>query len=378
MRLARAGVRRLVGANGARAFGQVGGVQQRLGRHRAGPAHGVDIAHMGLQVGKGELHRLDLEVHGAGAVEPGLGNIPMFEHAQRHQRANALAVRADFVQFQIAVGHADRLDPVRAVGGEVGFVDAAPGGAGMVGNLSCQFTVIEVLPAGAGDAGQRFRLSGADKALAGQRRPATRGERLGKTGLVAQHRHLGLPLAMDRMRDHVAMGGVLDGRLEQVLERQRAEAFPRGAPARDCAGHRHAVPAGEGHGAVAGERFGRPGTRRAAGGVEAVQRLAVPDQREGVAANAVHARFHYGQRDGGGQRGIHGIAAPREHAQAGGCCQWLRRGDHIVGKHRQAARRVRKIPESGHERLGQIRKMGGASQAGDESGRRPGRVAELR
>ena len=42
--------------------------------------------------------------------------------------------------------------------------------------------------------------------------------------------------------------------------------------------------------------------------------VAVPDDRKGIVANAVHAQFNRGQRDGGGQ---HRVSAACRHQQAG-------------------------------------------------------------
>ncbi len=54
--------------------------------------------------------------------------------------------------------------------------------------------------------------------------------------------------------------------------------------------------------------------RCASPGIEPMHLVAVPDDRKGIAANVVHARFIRGQLDGGGQ---HRVSAACRHQQAG-------------------------------------------------------------
>src|SRR5258708_38025308 len=67
-------------------------------------------------------------------------------------------------------------------------------------------------------------------------------------------------------------------------------------------------------------------------GVEADQLGAVPQDTEGVGAAAVVGRLGYGDGDGAGDRGIDGVAASGQHAQAGGGGEVLRGGDDVGGK----------------------------------------------
>ena len=61
-----------------------------------------------------------------------------------------------------------------------------------------------------------------------------------------------------------------------------------------------------------GERGGR-----SAGSVQAVEPLAIPDERQRIAADAVRGRFDDGERDARRQRRIHSIAALLEDGQTG-------------------------------------------------------------
>jgi hypothetical protein len=67
-----------------------------------------------------------------------------------------------------------------------------------------------------------------------------------------------------------------------------------------------------------------------------MQALAVPEDGEVVAAQAVGAGLDDGHRRGGGDGGVDGIAATLQHAQAGLRRQRLRGGDHIARKQRAA------------------------------------------
>ena len=51
--------------------------------------------------------------------------VEVLEHAERHQRDDALAVRRDLVQRVAAVIHLERLQPVGLVRGEIGDLQRA-------------------------------------------------------------------------------------------------------------------------------------------------------------------------------------------------------------------------------------------------------------
>ena len=115
-------------------------------------------------------------------------------------------------------------------------------------------------------------------------------------------------------------------------------------PCAHRARHGDRVPAALRHRRHAFEAFERPPGRRAAGGVQAVQLLAVPQDAERVAADAVARRLDDGQRDGGCERRIDGIAAFQQHPEPRLRGERLRCGDHVARKHRHALRRIRKLP----------------------------------
>ena len=97
------------------ALGEIRAVEQarHLGAHRR------RVGDVSVDIGEGELHRFDLHVQAVGRVERQRGEVEVPQHAERHQRADALAVRADFMQGVTAIVEVDRLDPIALVRGEV-------------------------------------------------------------------------------------------------------------------------------------------------------------------------------------------------------------------------------------------------------------------
>ena len=104
----------------------------------------------------------------------------------------------------------------------------------------------------------------------------------------------------------------------------------------------------------------RRGRGRASARVEAVHVLAlrVVDDREQVAADAVHRRLDDGEDRGRGDGGVDGVAALLQHLQAGGGRERLAGGDRAVACHHDRARRarVRRGPVAG-----ELRSQGGAA-----------------
>ena len=324
--------------------GQVARRQQLRG---ADDAHGVRVGDVGLEVGEGELHRLDLQVVGQGGVQPGALQVQRGQHAQRHQGRDALAAGPDLVQPQPAVVHRQRRDPVACVRREVLLVDQAAGGARVVGDGLREAAPVEGVALALRDLLQRVRLPRAGEQLSRLRRLAARRESLAEAGLRQQFGDLGLPLAAHGGGHQEALARMPQGGLEQLGERDRPEPVRQRAPGRDRSWHRHGVPAAQRHGGVPGEVLRRPPARRAARGIEAVQPFAVPQDGEGVAADPVHARLHHRQRDRSGQRRIDRVAAARQHQRPGRGSQRLRGADHVARQQRHALRGVREVPEAG-------------------------------
>ena len=130
---------------------QVGLVEQVLHAHE----HPRGVGDLSIDVGEGQLHRLDLQMLGCRAVDLETGQVEVLEDAQRHQGGDALPVRRDLVQRVAAVTARDRRDPVGAVGRQIGHGEGATVLAGVVGHGLCQITAVEGFAAGFGDAPQR-------------------------------------------------------------------------------------------------------------------------------------------------------------------------------------------------------------------------------
>jgi len=121
----------------------------------------------------------------------------------------------------------------------------------------------------------------------------------------------------------------MQGRPQQLCERQRAIAGRQGRPGRHGARRGYAVPAAlrqplavaRAHGGGIGPQAG------AARGVQAVQPVALPDNGIRIAADAVIGRLDHGNGRGSRDRRVHRVAAPFQHAQP--CLRRQRlRGDH--------------------------------------------------
>jgi hypothetical protein len=76
--------------------------------------------------------------------------------------------------------------------------------------------------------------------------------------------------------------------------------------------------------------------------------VAVPQDREEIAADAVAAGFDDGQRDRRRQRRVDGVSAALKHRDAGLGGERLRRGDGIPRENRLAPRPIREVPVEIH------------------------------
>ena len=85
-------------------------VEHLLRRH----LHEARVGDVAIDVGEGELHRLDAQMRHLGAVGIVAGDVEVLEDAERHAGGDALTRRRDLVQRRAAIGEADRIDPVGA------------------------------------------------------------------------------------------------------------------------------------------------------------------------------------------------------------------------------------------------------------------------
>ncbi len=272
----------------------------------------------------------------------------MLEDAERDQCDDALAVGRNFVDGVAAVIMLQRAYPVGLVRGEVRYPHRATVLLRVSLDFFGQLAAVERGALGGRDFLQGRGVVGPLEHLAGRRRTATRHEGFGEAGLDFQLRHLRRPLPGNGRRDHESLASVADRRLEQFLEGQLAEFPVQLDPGGDAARHTHRIPAAHRHLAFLGEVLGRPCRGRTARGVEAVQLLAVPDDRVGVRADAVGHGLHQRQRDRGGEDRVHRAASRGEHLYARLRGERLRSADDVFREQRLARPVVGELPGKGN------------------------------
>ncbi|MPM28463.1 hypothetical protein SDC9_74989 [bioreactor metagenome] len=227
-------------------------------------AHVIHVGVVLVQIGQRQLHRLDLQMHRVGAVERLAPDVQLVQHAQRHQRGDALAVGRNLVDHRIAEWLRHRAHPVRLVCGQIVHRHRATIGLRMRCHLLCQFAAIKGFAMRRRDQLQRARMCLAFEHLACTHRAAIWHEAFGKTRLLAQLLRAQLPQRGDHRRHRKAVACVVDGRLRHLFERQLAKALAQRHPCRHRARHRHRVPALFGNAAKLLEVVRRPGGGRAA------------------------------------------------------------------------------------------------------------------
>ena len=252
------------------------------------------------------------------------------------------------MQRRLAEALADRAAPVVAMSGEVVLGQRRAMLPREGGDLAGERAAIEGFAARLGDQAQALCHIGRAEDLAGERCPAARHEMRGEAGLLLQRVGATPPELADDRGDVEAARGVVDRRLEQGLEGQLAEALRQLGPGRDGARHGDALPATLRHAALSGEALGRPGSRRAARGVEPVQLLAVPEDAEGIGAETVAGRLDHRQGDRGGERRIERITALAQHREAGLGRQRMRGRDEVAGEDGRAPGRVGRVDRELH------------------------------
>ena len=332
-------VLRLDGIDPLGEFGEPLFVEQLLGR---GPEV-FGVSHVGVGVGKAELHRLDLEVQYVGAVGVVVGKVEVPQDAQGHQRRQALAVGGNLVQGAAAVVDGDRFDgecfvlgqiirPHEPVFGDAGPLDR-PGDVAFVERAAFAFR----------DCPQRAGVSGQPHQLAGLRRRAIEEEgalpvfaaAIGTGGAVPEVRGL--------RGDEIAVLRVVDGGLEEFGKGEPPVGFPELRPEIDGAGHRDRFPTQPRHAPLAGEGGGVEALRTAARTVPAVDLPAIPHQREGVAPETVGGGFDHRHARSGGDRGVGGGATATQHLEPGVGGDGDAGRHHVGGGDRFALRGVRKV-----------------------------------
>ncbi len=264
----------------------------------------------------------------------------MLQHGERHERDDPLPVRRDLVELGAAETGRDRAAPLRPVRRKVRDRQRRAMQRRLRGDSLRQRALVERPAPAIGDRLERPREIGVAEGFPGRGRPPARHELRGEARLVRQHRRTFGPAGGDRRRNGEALPRVADRRPEELAEGQPPEPLGQRRPGRHRARHRHALPAPLGHRRAPGEALRRPAGGRAARAVQAVERLPVPEDRKGVAADPVAGRLDDRQRDRRRHRRVDRVAAAQEHPEPRLRRQRLRGRDHVSGQDRNPARRI--------------------------------------
>ena len=294
-----------------------------------------------------ELGRLDVAVQVA---------VELLGDPEGHERGRSLRVGRQLADLDAAVRAPQRRHPFGAVRGEVVLGEPA-----RRGDRGGDRPLVDRVGPAVGDRLQRRGEVGQAVALArprgGPRRPRLRRA----------------PVLGDPRRGRHAVARRVDRAGQRGVEPEAAEALGGVGPRPHGAGHRdRARPGG-----VDGQRVDV--RRRAPRAVEPVQLAVEPQQREGVAADAVVGRLADGEHGRRRERGVDRVAArlQRPHARARG--QRVAGGHHrLGGDRRQAgpargARRSREQPFVQHRRAD----VSGAATPGSARPQRRGHPAHL-
>ena len=162
------------------------------------------------------------------------------ERAQDHQRRHPLPVRWAFIDLVAAIGGADRLDPVRALSGEIFLLMKAAQGFEPSDDFAHDRAIVKGLAAFAADPAQGGRERRVRHSVTGRGRPAAGQEQSG-SHRVAQFCLIAPPVGGHPRCHHVAFLGRPRRRLEQFGEGPRAVLAVEGDPGIDRAGNGHGV-----------------------------------------------------------------------------------------------------------------------------------------
>ena len=207
----------------------------------------------------------------------------------------------------------------------------------VLGNRPGDDALVEHVASALRDQLERGRQLRVLEHVAGRGRLAVDEERRRGIRVLGEQRLHALPLVRDDLADRVAVARVLDRRLQCLRQRPRAVLREQLAPAVHHARHAdRELPAQRQALDVAFlELLWRRRRRRASARVQPVDFpvFRAVDDREEIAAGAVHRRLDDGQHRRGRDRGVDGVAARLQHPKAGGRGQRLAGGDGAVPRH---------------------------------------------
>ena len=260
----------------------------------------------------GKLGGLDLEVEAIGSQWIRRGGKPV-QNVQENESGEALPAWRNLVEIDAAIAGTDRVD---IVGPELGKVGERMGAALRIeeaDEIAGDIALIEGIPPLFGENAQGFGENGKAHPLARKRCPTVEQKLLAGAGIMLQLLAVLGPVGCGALVDHEPVLGKIDGGFENIGEGTCAVIGQKPPPGIDRAGHGDGVDRVGGKGgdplikqALIGEAGGRP-----ARAIIAVKFLLVgaPIEGEAIAANAGIVRLDHALRGGGGEGGIHGIAA---------------------------------------------------------------------
>ena len=273
-------------------------------------------------------------------------HVEAFEEVEGEERGEALRRRRRLPHRVAAIGRADGLSPLTRVRREIIGGEEAVALEALRDRLTHPAAIDEVwvVP----QLGQRAGEIGLAEDIARLGKGAAGDEDAAPLGIVEQHRALADGLAHDQ-RQWKSVRGVVEGGLEQALERARAEALEEHGPRARRPGHRHRAGADQRDG---GEptalQLLQPRARaRSSRPVQEVDTpaLGLVVEAEEVAAQAAVVGLRHCQHGIGGDGGVHHVAARPENIHT------RERGERVAGGHHSLARHGRlpmRIPNLRH------------------------------
>ena len=288
----------------------------------------IGLGDASVALAPGHLDRLDLRVQ---AIDRRVHRpVERCQDVQCHERRDALRVRRDRGDLDAGVGRGDGLDPLAAVGGDV------VGGHHPAGRLDGPRDLLADRPVVVGLAPavrDRAQRRSQERLAEGVARTAGRGE--DRAGCVVEGGERSVDGAGGDVGERVAVSGGARGGRERIGQGAAAESVEQLDPGIDRAGDVDCQWPALRHRLVAGcaDAVDRQGGGGAAAAVEAAKSALgwIPDEGEGVAAEAAGVAVDDGEHRVGGDRGVDGRAAGTKGLDARGRGHWVRRHNHAVG-----------------------------------------------
>ena len=226
--------------------------------------HVFFIRHVAIEIRQRQLHRLDGEMKRLHGIRVMLLNAALLKNAERNQRGDPLTVWRQFLNRAAREVARQQVNPVHAVVCQILCRQMRTVFFGKGGNFLRQLAAVKRVTVGFRNQLQRVRLRRVTEDFPHARGAAFRREAGAEARLIFQLAIASLPEMTNQRRDGKAVARVVNGRLRQRGQRQRAEALRQRDPAGYRSRHGHRVPANFRHCAFSGKQIRMPAGRRAA------------------------------------------------------------------------------------------------------------------